>query len=91
MSAIDERRRFERTSTSIRVEITHAAFGTIIGFAHDISDGGASVKIDNQPLPPVGTVVDVKFRKMIGAINVEPTRMRVMRQQRNVVGLMFIS
>ena len=90
MSAIDERRRFERTSTSIRVEITHAAFGTIIGFANDISDGGASVKIDNQPLPPVGTLVDVKFRKMIGAINLEPVRMRVMHENRNVLGLMFI-
>jgi|TARA_B110000116_G_scaffold253909_1_gene250988 hypothetical protein len=90
VSAIDERRRFERTSTSIRVEITHAAFGTIIGFAHDISDGGASVKIDNQPLPPIGTLVDVKFRKMVGAINLEPVRMRVMHENRNVLGLMFI-
>ncbi len=90
MRAIDERRRFERTSTSIRVEITHAAFGTIIGFSSDISDGGASVKIDNQPLPPVGTIVDVKFRKMVGAINLEPVRMRVMHENRNVLGLMFI-
>lgn len=90
MSAIDERRRFERTSTSIRVEITNVNFGTIVGFAHDISDGGASVKIDNQPLPPIGTLVDVKFRKMVGAINLEPVRMRVMHQNRNVVGLMFV-
>jgi hypothetical protein len=90
VKAIDERRRFERTSTSIRVEITHPAFGTIVGFAHDISDGGASVKIDNQPLPPIGTLVDVKFRKMVGAINLEPVRMRVMHENRNVVGLMFV-
>ena len=87
---MDERRRFERTSTSIRVEITHSAFGTIIGFAHDISDGGASVKIDNQPMPPTGTLVDVKFRKIVGAINIEPVRMRVMHQNRNSIGLMFV-
>lgn len=90
MSGLDERRRFERTSTSIRVEMNHAAFGSIVGFAHDISDGGASVKIDNQPLPPVGTMVDVKFRKMVGAINIEPVRMRVMYHNRNLVGLMFV-
>lgn len=86
---MDERRRFERKTASIRVEITHPAFGTIVGFTQDISDGGASVLIENQPNPPVGTVVKVKFRKMIGAINEEPVTMKVMHQHRNVVGLMF--
>lgn len=86
---MDERRRFERTSTSIRVEITHPAFGTITGFAQDISDGGASVVIENQPNPPVGTVVKVRFRRMVGTINEEPVAMKVMHQHRNVVGLMF--
>ncbi|GAB1256730.1 hypothetical protein NBRC116494_12320 [Aurantivibrio plasticivorans] len=86
---MDERRRFERMSTTIRVEITHPAFGTIVGFTQDISDGGASVKIENQPNPPVGTVVKVVFRKMVGTINEEPVVMKVMHQHRNVVGLMF--
>lgn len=85
----DDRRRFERKPTSIRVEITHPAFGTIVGFARDISDGGASVLIENQPLPPVGTLVQVRFKKVVGSINSEPTAMRVMHQHRNVVGLMF--
>lgn len=87
---MDERRRFERKPTSIRVEMVHPAFGTIIGFARDISDGGASVMIENQPNPPVGTVVDVQFKKMVGAINEDPVPMRVMHQNRNVVGLMFM-
>ncbi len=86
---LDERRRFERTSTSIRVEITHPAFGTIVGFTQDISDGGASVKVDNQPNPPVGTVVSVKFKRMVGAINEDPVSMKVMHQHKNLVGLMF--
>jgi len=88
---LDERRRFERKSTTIRVEITHPAFGTIIGFTQDISDGGASVVIDNQPNPPVGTVVKVMFKRMVGTINEEPVEMRVMHQHKNVVGLMFAS
>ncbi|MCV6627010.1 MAG: PilZ domain-containing protein [Cellvibrionaceae bacterium] len=87
--AVNERRRFERKPTSIRVEISHSAFGTIVGFARDVSDGGASVLIENQSLPPVGTLVQVRFKKLVGSINSEPAQMRVMHQHRNVVGLMF--
>lgn len=86
---IDERRRYERKATSIRVEMYHPAFGTIVGFAQDVSDGGASVVIENQPNPPVGTLVKVMFKKMVGAINEEPVAMKVMHQHKNIVGLAF--
>lgn len=87
----DERRRSERKSTTIRVEITHPSFGTIIGSTQDISDGGASVQVDGQLIPPVGTEVLVRFIKMVGAINEEPVKMKVMHLQRNTIGLMFCS
>jgi len=86
---VDERRKYERTATSIRVEITHPAFGTIIGFTRDISDGGAQVTIERHPAPPVGTVVSVRFRKIVGPINNEPVPMKVMHCNRNIIGLMF--
>ncbi|WP_339899379.1 PilZ domain-containing protein [uncultured Gilvimarinus sp.] len=86
-----ERRQHERTSRSIRVEMRHPAFGTLIGFTMDISDGGAQVKVDNQPLPPVGTEVAVLFRKVVGPINSEPVTMRVVRQFRNTLGLVFVA
>jgi hypothetical protein len=85
-----ERRLFERTTTSVRVEMTNPGFGTIIGFAKDISDGGAQVQIENQICPPVGTEVMVRFKKSIGPINNEPVKMKVMHQFRNTVGLMFV-
>lgn len=85
-----ERRKFERTPTAIRVEMHHPAFGTIVGFARDISDGGAQVTIENHPTPPVGTEVMVKFKKMVGRINEEPVKMKVMHAHRNSVGLMFV-
>lgn len=85
-----ERRMFDRTSTSIRVEMSHPSFGTIVGFAKDVSDGGAQVQIENQVCPPVGTEVMVKFKKAIGAINQEPVPMRIVHQLRNTLGLMFI-
>jgi c-di-GMP-binding flagellar brake protein YcgR len=84
-----ERRSYERTSATIRVEMSNPGFGTIVGFTKDISDGGVLVEIENQPTPPVGTEVSVKFRKAVGPINLEPVRMRVVRQMRNTVGLIF--
>lgn len=84
-----ERRRFERKSTSIRVEIMHPAMGIIVGSTQDISDGGASVQIENYALPPQGTEVDVRFVRLVGAINEDPVKMKVMRHDRNTVGLMF--
>ena len=86
---MDDRRCFERKSASIRVEMTHVAFGTIIGFAKDISDGGASVLIEHNPIPPVGTIVSVKFKKVVGIINEEPVLMRVVHHNRNTIGLTF--
>lgn len=85
-----ERRKFERTPTSIRVEMTHPSIGAFIGFTRDISDGGAQVSIENSPVPPVGTVLSVRFHKVVGPINLEPVEMKVMHCHRNVVGLMFM-
>lgn len=85
-----ERRSYERTSTTVRVEMSHPSFGTIVGFTRDISDGGALVQVEKQPNPPVGTEVFVRFKKAIGPINLEPVKMRVMYQLRNTIGLMFV-
>lgn len=90
MEMENERRRFERKPTSIRVEIMHPTFGTIVGFARDISDGGASVLIENYQIPPLGTLVDVKFKRMVGAINEDPVKMQIVHQHRKLVGLMFV-
>ncbi|BFM06429.1 PilZ domain-containing protein [Halioxenophilus aromaticivorans] len=84
-----ERRRFERRPSSIRVEITHGAFGRIVGYARDISDGGASVMLEGELRPPVGTVVSVVFKKVSGQVNEKPVNMQVMHQNKNNIGLMF--
>lgn len=86
-----ERRQYERVSARVRVEMTHPAIGTIVGFTRDISDGGAQVQVDNHSCPPVGTELQVRFKKNIGPINQEPVRMRVVHQQRNNIGLMFVN
>lgn len=85
-----ERRRFERKSSSVRVEINHPSFGVIIGSATDVSDGGARVTIDHAVIPPVGTEVQVQFKKMIGHINQDPVAMKVMHSTKRGIGLMFL-
>jgi hypothetical protein len=86
---VNERRNCLRNPSSIRVEISNPAFGTIIGFARDISDGGASVLVDGDTRPPIGTAVKVRFKKVVGSINSEPTNMKVVHIHRNILGLMF--
>ena len=88
---MDERRRFDRNPSSIRVEITNPTFGVVIGFARDISDGGASVLLESDMKPPLGTLVQVKFKKVTGQVNSNPVKMKVVYHHRNIVGLMFIT
>lgn len=88
---MEERRRYERKASAFRVEISHPSFGTIIGFTMDISDGGAQVSIENHPTPPVGTIVNVVFKKVVGPVNAQPVPMKVMHSHRNIVGLMFVA
>lgn len=84
-----ERRKFARQSSSIRVELTHPSFGTLVGYTRDISDGGAAVQLDADVMPPVGTRVQVVFHKIGGAVNDAPVAMRVMHHNRKLLGLMF--
>lgn len=90
-TSVQERRRFERTSAAIRVEMMHPSIGAIIGSTMDISDGGAQVSIDNHHVPPVGTVLNVIFKKMVSQVNADPVPMKVMHSHRNVIGLMFVA
>lgn len=87
---MEERRRFARTSAAYRVELTNPAFGTLVGSTRDISDGGAQVVLDSELVPPVGTAVDVVFKKIVGPVNAEPVAMKVMHTYKNVIGLMFV-
>jgi hypothetical protein len=86
---MDERREYERKLTSIRVEMSHPTLGRIVGFARDVSDGGASVLVENYQVPPAGTIVDVMFRRVVGKINDQPVKMKIQHIHRNVLGLMF--
>lgn len=86
-----DRRRYQRKSTRIRVEITHPSLGHITASTRDISDGGVSITTDAHAILPVGAEVNVRFFKVAGAVNEEPVKMRVVRRQQNILGLAFIA
>ncbi|WP_423896605.1 PilZ domain-containing protein [Candidatus Pelagadaptatus aseana] len=87
---MEDRREFERKVTSVRVEMEHPSCGYLAGFARDISDGGASVLVNSSQLPPVGTLLNVRFSRLIGRINEDSVPMKVVNLRRNVMGLMFV-
>jgi len=70
--------------------MTHPSWGTMVGSTTDISDGGAHISFDNAVAPPVGTELDVTFKKVVGNINDDPVRMTVVRSEKNTLGLMFM-
>jgi c-di-GMP-binding flagellar brake protein YcgR len=88
---MEERRHFTRTLTNIRVELSNPSFGTLVGSTRDISDGGAQVVIENELIPPVGTNVQVVFKKASGPVNEAPVSMKVVHAHKNVIGLMFLA
>ena len=61
-----------------------------MGSTTDISDGGAHVSFEHAIAPPVGTELHVTFKKVVGNINNEPVRMRVVRSEKSSVALMFL-
>ncbi len=86
-----ERRGSERKPTSLRVEIFHPSIGMMIGRGEDISDSGLLAVVDHAILPPVGTVVSVKLKRITGTINEEAVEMRVVRIEKKQIALMFVS
>ena len=87
---MDNRRLHERSSDAVRVDLFHNAFGHVMVTARDVSDGGISVDMGNNVPPPTGTIVQVKMRRLVGAINEEPVEMEVVHVSGKDVGLKFV-
>lgn len=85
-----ERRRFERSLSSARVEARHPELGLLVYTARDVSDGGIFVLFSSGPKLPVGTELMVTIKRHTGAINQSPVPMRIVHHQRDGMGLMFI-
>ncbi len=85
-----EKRQFERRPFEAFVEVRHPALGEFEWRAKDISEGGIFVRTGAAPKPPVGTILKVRLKRHGGMINVEPLEMKVVHQQPDGIGLLFL-
>lgn len=89
-SALIEQRRSPRVKTDAVVEFFHAATGVVAAKARDLSDGGIFVAAGSYPLPPIGTLLEVRIKRHTGAINQQPVAMRVIHRNHDGMGLAFV-
>lgn len=90
MSATERRGAERKPTPSLRVELFHPSIGLMVGKGKDISDTGLAVVFENSVLPPVGTIVSIKMKRLTGPINEEAIPMKVVRHEKSLVGLMFM-
>ncbi len=86
-----ERRRYPRVASEAILQISHPAFGAISLKAKDASEGGFFALRGSQSLPPVDTEVAVIIKRYTGALNDDPVKMRVVRENEEGIGLAFLS
>jgi hypothetical protein len=84
------RRAHPRTASHAVLEISHDAFGTMLLHAKNASAGGFFVLRGAHNLPPKGTEVKVIIRRYTGALNSEPTVMKVAHVSDEGMGLAFV-
>lgn len=84
-----DRRQGDRQPYNMRVEIFHPGIGTMVGRGKDISDSGVAAFFEQGPLPPIGTIVQVKFKRLTGPINEDPVAMKVARHDKHLVAFTF--
>lgn len=87
---MEEHRRFDRTHSDVIVELRHPTLGLLEVRARNLSAGGIFVLFGpTQPVPPVGTLLQVRIKRHTGPINAEPVPMRVVHHQVGGAGLAF--
>jgi hypothetical protein len=87
---MEEHRHFDRTHSDAIVEMRHPTFGVLEVRARNLSAGGIFVLLGAaQPVPPVGTVLQVRIKRHTGPLNAEPVPMRVVHHQPGGLGLAF--
>lgn len=84
-----EKRRYVRTKLKAEVQVTHPELGPMKMQTSDISDGGARITCQTEKVPNVGDEVEVQVQG-IGGEDAPVVRMRVVRIDKDGIGLEFI-
>jgi hypothetical protein len=82
-------RRHVRTSLKCRFRIWHDSIGETMVNTRDVSDGGLFLVMDEQLMPPLGSVLRGQVQGMMADAPV--VAMEVVRIEPSGIGLKFIS
>lgn len=85
-----DKRRMVRTKLRAAVTLSHPQTGVLRVHTSDISDGGAYILAEGNPMPEVGAIVEVQVQDLPGG-DAPTVRMRVVRADADGVGLEFLS
>ena len=85
-----EKRKSVRTKLRARVRLAHPDLGQIDLHTGDISDTGAYILAEGQPVPQIGEVVEVQVQGM-GDGEAPVVSMRVVRIDKEGIGLVFLA
>ena len=79
-----------RTKLRANVTLTHPDVGKVDLHTGDISDGGAYIFAEGNPLPQVGELVNVQVQGMGGG-DAPVVKMKIVRVDGSGIGLAFIN
>lgn len=85
----DDKRSDIRTKFRADVKVSHPDVGEVEVHTQDISDSGAFILSEGNPMPGVGEVVSVQIQG-IGDGEAPVVKMRITRCDKNGIGLEFV-
>jgi len=87
-----QNRKAQRIPIQLEVEFNHDSTGTVNLVTKDISDTGIFIKLEPEKQPPIGTTAQVKLKNNFEDGEEPPLlKMKVVRQSKTGIGLIFIS
>lgn len=83
-----EKRKYVRTAFTCRIKIIAADNSEMLVKTRDISDGGVFVVLEQDQMPPIGTIVSGQVQGLLD--NAPVLKMEVVRMEPSGVGLRFL-
>jgi len=86
---MSNKRQHVRTPLACRIKIQCPVNGEMMVKTRDISDGGVFVVLENQKIPPIGTIVQGQVQGMMEDAPI--LEMEVVRMESEGIGLRFVN
>ncbi|WP_026244669.1 PilZ domain-containing protein [Dasania marina] len=84
-----DKRRDLRTKFRAEVKVTHPEVGEVATHTSDISESGAFILSEGNPMPAIGEIVNVQVQGM-GDGDAPVVKMRIARCDKDGIGLEYV-